>query len=178
MQAAWRDAQQGRFSFHAQVGHPLGVPDFAYPGELALGVELADPSGQVQALQRQVAAYPPALTLTRAVVPAAVWEAGFCLEIAAKALPRGDTTYVAGCLFLSVGLCAHALHAVAGRWLVNQKGAVAAAARLPGVPPRFAARAHGVLAHLGREPEHLRRALNHAAALVGDVCAACNPAVR
>lgn len=77
----------------------------------------------MQALQRQVAAYPPALT--RAVVPAAVWEAGFCLEIAAKALPRGDTTYVAGCLFLSVGLCAHALHAVAGRWLVNQKGAVA-----------------------------------------------------
>jgi len=36
--AAWMDAVSGKFAFHAQVGHPFGVPDFAYPGEVALGV--------------------------------------------------------------------------------------------------------------------------------------------
>ena len=39
VRACWRDAQDGRFAFHAQVGHPLGVPDFAYAGELGLDVE-------------------------------------------------------------------------------------------------------------------------------------------
>ena len=34
-----------------------------------------------------------------------------------------DSAYVAGCLFRDVLLCAHALHADAGHWLVNEKGA-------------------------------------------------------
>lgn len=167
VRTACRDAQQGRFSFHAQVGHPLGVPDFAYAGEVALGVVLADPSGELAVLRREVAEYPPALG--EALV-AGLWEAGFCLDIAGKALSRADTTYVAGCLFRAVGLCAHALHGRAGRWLVNEKGAVAAAGRLPGAPADFAARAHGMLAHLGSTPEDLTAAV---AALLADVRAAC-----
>jgi len=31
--ASWATAQEGRYTFHAQVGHPLGVPDFTYAGE-------------------------------------------------------------------------------------------------------------------------------------------------
>ena len=34
VQRAWEDAKAGRFYFHGQVGHPLGVPDFAYAGEV------------------------------------------------------------------------------------------------------------------------------------------------
>ena len=33
---SWQAAEAGSFSFHFQVGHPLGVPDFAYAGEVAL----------------------------------------------------------------------------------------------------------------------------------------------
>ncbi len=43
------------------------------------------------------------------------------------AVSRADTTYVAGCLFRALELCAHAVHAHAGRWLVNEKGVVASA---------------------------------------------------
>ncbi len=83
------------------------MPDFAYAGELALGAVLADPSGELAALQQQVATYPPALG--EALV-AGLWEAGFCLENARKALSRGDTAYIGGCLFRAVELCAYALH--------------------------------------------------------------------
>jgi hypothetical protein len=164
------DARAGRCRFHAQVGHPLGVPDFTYAGEVALGVVLADPRGELAALRARVSSYPPALG--EALV-AGLWEAGFCLDIAAKAVPRADTAYVAGCVFRAVELCAYALHGRAGRWLVNEKGAVAAAGRLPGAPPDFAARAHGVLAHLGDTGEQLRAALTAAADLLAGVRTAC-----
>lgn len=135
--AFWQHAQRGRYTFHAQVGHPLRVPDFAYAGELALGQVLADPTGQLTALQQEVAIYPPALCA--AVVTSSLWEARFSLDIADKAVSRADTSYVAGCLFRTVLLCAHALHARSGRWLVNEKGAVTAAGRLPGAPELFTA---------------------------------------
>lgn len=69
-------------------------------------------------------------------------------------------------------LCAHALHGHAGRWLVNEKGAVAAAGRLPGAPPDFAARARRVLASLGERPDELAAAVAAASELVADVAAA------
>lgn len=170
--AAWRHAEIGDFSFHAQVGHPLGVPDFAYAGEAALGVVLADPTGELTELHRVTGHYPP--RLGQALITG-LWEASFLIQIARKAVSRGDTTYIAGCLFRVVGICAHALHGHAGRWLINEKGAVAAAARLPGAPPDFAARAHGVLAQLGDGPDELSIALEAAAALVHDTTAACQP---
>ncbi|MGY1691899.1 nucleotidyltransferase domain-containing protein [Geodermatophilus sp. SYSU D01105] len=167
--AVWRDARAGRCGWHAQVGHPLGFLDAAYAGELALGVVLADPTGEVTALRRETAQYPPALG---AALVARLEEARFCTGIAAKAVPRGDTTYVAGCLFRAVGLCAHALSGAAGRWLVNEKGAVAAAGRLPGAPPDFARRAHAVLAALGTGPADLAAAVRAAVELVAEVSAA------
>lgn len=105
------DAQAGQYSFHAQTGHPLGVPSFMYAGEVALGVVLADPTGELQQLQETARRYPPRL---RDALVHGLWEASFTIDIARKAVPRGDTTYVAGCLFRAVELCAHALHGHAG----------------------------------------------------------------
>lgn len=175
VRASYEEARQGQVTFFFQVGHPLGVPGFAYAGELALGIPLADPSGELEALRRQVGHYPPALG--KALVDR-LWEAGFCLDIARKAVSRADTAYVAGCVFRAVELCAHALHGRAGRWLVNEKGAVAAAGRLPGAPRKFATRAQGVLAHLGSEPDQLAAAIRTAAELLADVEAACSDAPR
>nr|WP_211239447.1 nucleotidyltransferase domain-containing protein [Jiangella gansuensis] len=47
--ASIASAERGEYAFHQQAGHPLGVPDFAYAGELALAVLLADPSGELAA---------------------------------------------------------------------------------------------------------------------------------
>jgi len=170
--ASWRQAETGDFTFHAQGGHPLGVPDFAYAGEVALGVVLADPTGELTDLHRVTGHYPS--RLGEALV-AGLWEASFLIRIARKAVSRGDTTYVAGCLFRAVGMCAHALHGHAGRWLINEKGAVASAAKTPGAPADFAARAHGVLAQLGASSDELSTALDAATALVHDVTVACQP---
>lgn len=166
VRSCWESAQRGEFSFHAQVGHPLGVPDFAYAGELALAVVLADPTGELAALQQQMARYPAALG--HALV-AGLWEADFSLDNARKAAPRADTAYVAGCLFRAVLLCAHALHGRAERWLINEKGAIASAGRLPVAPAAFATRAHGVLAHLGDQPDQLQAAIDAGQALLDDV---------
>ncbi|HEU5266052.1 MAG TPA: nucleotidyltransferase domain-containing protein [Jatrophihabitans sp.] len=168
----WADAQQGRFAFHNQVGHPLGFADFAYPGELALGRILADPSGELTRLRTTMQAYPP--PLRDAVVTRTLWEAGFLVDIAAKALTRADTFYVAGCLFRALGLCAHALHAHAGRWLINEKGSIDAAGALAAAPTDFADRASGILAGLSRNPAQLRATLDAAGRLVDDARRACD----
>jgi predicted nucleotidyltransferase len=171
VQAAWRDASEGMYSFHAQVGHPLGVPDFWYPGEVALGVVLSDPTGELADLHRRAGSYPP--KLSDAVCQKSLSEASFLLAIAAKAVDRADTSYVAGCLFRVVELCAHALHGRAGIWLINEKGAIAAAGAIALAPGDFARRAHGLLGNLGTSPEQLAASLQIAAGLVAETEGAC-----
>lgn len=165
---AWKDARAGRFYFHGQVGHPLGVPDFAYVGEVALGVVLSDRSGELTKLHDESQQYPP---LLRDAVVRRLDEATFLIAGAAKAVSVGDATYVAGCVFRVVGLCAHALHAASGRWLINEKGCVASADRLPLSPPQFGDRAHGLLAEVGKTPAELAATLGSATELVREAAA-------
>jgi len=165
-----QNALQGRVDFHFQVGHPMGVLETSYAGEIALGVVLADPSGELLELQRHVATYPAALG---DAFIARLWEAGFILDGLPKVASRGDTVYVAGCLFRVVELCAYALHGRAGRWLINEKGAVASAGRLSQAPAGFVDRANDVLAHLGTKSEDMAAAITTAARLFADVRDAC-----
>jgi Nucleotidyltransferase domain len=168
--AAWHDAEQGRYAFHGQVGHPLGVPDFAYAGELVLGVVLADPTGELAALRERASRYPRALT---DALVAGLWEADFLVGGARKGVSRGDTAWIAGCLFRVVGVCVHALHGAAGRWLVTERGAVAAAAALPGAPGGFRQRVDAMFAGLDGNSLHLSAAIDAAADLVLDTADAC-----
>ena len=55
----------------------------------------------------------------------------FSIENAETAIPRGDQTYIAGCAFRSLSCVAQALFALNRRYLINEKGALEAAARLP-----------------------------------------------
>jgi hypothetical protein len=165
---SWELAQLGVFDFHFQVGHPLGVPDFAYAGEVALGVVLADPDGELTGLKQHAAFYPP--KLVKAVLDR-LGEAEFILGALPKSASRGDLAFVAGSLFRVVGLCAHAVHAKAGRWVISEKGLIDAAGQLPQAPPHFASRARSVLGALGTEPEHLHTAISSATALVADIVA-------
>ena len=102
-----------------------------------------------------------------------LWEASFLVGAARKAVSREDIAYVAGCVFRVVELCAHAIHARAGRWLINEKGAVPAAGRLPTAPAGFADRVGALLSALGASPSELAAALDAAAQLVDDTVAAC-----
>ncbi|WP_208971315.1 hypothetical protein [Kineococcus rubinsiae] len=125
-----------------------------------MAVVLADSSGELTALRQAAGIYPPRL---REAVVTGLWEANSILGGARKAAPRGDSGYVAGCLFRAVLLCAHALHAPAGRWVVNEKGAVATAGRLPGVPAGFSKDVDAVFAAPDGGADALSGALDAAA---------------
>ncbi|MFC0503488.1 nucleotidyltransferase family protein [Micromonospora costi] len=162
----WAECRAGRYEVGVQAGHPLGFYSHAYAGEVALCRVLADPTGELTALREETTRYPPALA--EALVRAG-WEAGFLLSGAAKAVPAGDSAYVAGCLFRVVGVLVHALHGRAGRWLVNEKGMITSAGRLPGAPPDFTDRAQALLGGVGRSPEDLAATLAAAERLRADV---------
>ncbi len=59
------------------------------------------------------------------------WEILFSIENAQTAVPRGDETYIGGCAFRSLACAAQVLFALNRNYLVNEKGALAAAAQLP-----------------------------------------------
>ncbi|GID25332.1 nucleotidyltransferase domain-containing protein [Paractinoplanes brasiliensis] len=169
------DAEQGRYAFHEQAGHPLGFADHAYAGELALCQILADPTGELTRMRDELQSFPA--PLSHALV-AGLWEADFLVALARKGIGRTDTAFVAGCLFRLVGVCTHALHGAAGRWLINEKGAVAATAGLPGAPERFAERVDQAFAALEGDPLRLRLAVDIAADLVLDTADACTLMLR
>ena len=97
------------------------------------------------------------------------------IGVARKATHARDTTYVAGCLFRAVAVCVHALHGRAGRWLIDEKGAVASAARLGITPQDFDRRAYDLLARTGRSETDLIVTLDAAEHLVSDTGTACQP---
>ncbi len=82
---------------------------------------------------------------------------------------RSDTAFVAGCLFRVVGLCAHAVHARAGRWVISEKSLIDNAGRLPEAPVDFAHRVGEILGCLGTEPTQLHAAIASARSLLADV---------
>ncbi|MFD9126574.1 DNA polymerase subunit beta, partial [Kitasatospora sp. NPDC059571] len=141
VRACWARAREGRFEDGFRTGHPLGFRSTCYVGELALGRILADPSGEMAGLRAEITAGHPA-ALRAAVLASARFVVPFLLANAAEA-PH-DTAYLHGCLFRVAGVLAQALHTRAGQWLINEKGAVDAAGRLPGAPRDFARRAHGL----------------------------------
>ncbi|WP_235030652.1 nucleotidyltransferase domain-containing protein [Nonomuraea solani] len=166
----WRDCQEGRYEIGFQVGHPLGFYSCAYAGEVALCQVLADPTGEVGALREEAAHYPPAL---REAMIGRLWECDFALSTARYGAAGGDPAYAAGALFRAVGVACHALHAADGAWLINEKGMVASAARLPSAPEGFGERAGEVLAAVGRTPEEIGATIDAAARLVAEVRTAC-----
>ncbi len=165
--ASVADARAGRISWTHQTGHPLGVPSVAYAAEVALGVPLADPDGLLADARAAVDPYPAALT--EAFVEGLA-EADFLLGGMSKPASRGDIAFVAGTLYRVLGLSAHAVCGRAGRWVTNDKGLIAEAARQPGAPQDFAHRAGDVLTAL--TPSGLVEAVERAADLVADVRAA------
>lgn len=165
VEALWNSAQRGEAHFCDQAGHPLGWLDVAYVGELALGHVLADPTGEVGALKARLD-YPEALR--RTLVDGA-WQAGFLIDGARKGAKSGDVSYVSMCVAKAFALVAHALHAHARHWVVNEKGLVPTADGLPAAPAGFASRVATIMGSLGTTPAELAASLDRARALVDGV---------
>lgn len=149
VEACWERVRAGEVDFHAQAGHPLGVPDVTYPGELAVARVLADPSGVLSELRVRYQDYPEALAdamLDR------LWEADLLLPGVAKIVDRGDTAFLSLCLSRVLLLAAHAVCARAGRWVTHEKGLVAIADRMATAPPGFAVAVDHALGAVASDP--------------------------
>jgi nucleotidyltransferase-like protein len=151
VRSVWADCREGRYEIGFQVGHPLGFASYAYAGELALARILADPTGELTALRAETRVYPPRLA---AALTDRLWEAEFLF---AQARKGHDPTYAAGCLFRAVGVMCHAVLARRGRWLLNEKGMLAAA----GLPE--------LLGEIGRTPAEVEQTIRRAEAVLAEI---------
>jgi predicted nucleotidyltransferase len=130
--------QVGRIERVYQPGHPHAFVSAIYMGEVALCRVLWDPENVLAGLKRRCEPYPPALG--EALIRTFLWEAKFALENAAHGRGKKDPAYVAGCGFRAVACLCQTLFALNGVYLLNEKGAVQAAEKLPRRPADFAAR--------------------------------------
>jgi predicted nucleotidyltransferase len=158
------DCLDGRFTSYYQPGHPHAFHTHMYMGEVHHGQVLIDRQGTFAALQTRTVPYPPRLRET--VIQRNLWEAQFALDNAAKAPDRGDTFYVAGCLFRCAAGLVQALFALNGRYVLNEKRSVATAASFRLRPEKFAETITDVLAATGQTPEALGHGLTRMEGLV------------
>ena len=103
--------------------------------------------GRTRSIEGETVPYPE--KLREALIRRFQWEMLFSIENAQTAVPRGDETYIAGCAFRSLACAAQVLFAVNRRYLINEKGALAAAASLPLTVDNLAERARNVWQAIG-----------------------------
>jgi nucleotidyltransferase-like protein len=142
-----RDCCEGRVSMDYQPGHPHGFCSAIWMGEVALCWPLNDAVGALGHLKAMTTPYPEALR--EALIRRFQWEILFSIENARTALPKGDETYIAGCAFRSLACAAQVLFAVNRRYVINEKGALAGAARLPLTVPNLTERVNSVWQAIG-----------------------------
>ena len=141
------DCREGSVSMDYQPGHPHGFCSAIWMGEVAHCRPLNDAAGTLAHLKAMTAPYPEALR--EALIRRFQWEILFSIENARTALPKGDETYIAGCGFRSLACAAQVLFAVNRRYLINEKGSLAAAARLPLTVANLTERAKSVWQAIG-----------------------------
>jgi len=143
-----QDCRKGRIAMDYQPGHPHGFCSAIWMGEVALCRPLSDPEGVLARLKAMTVPYPK--ELGDALVRRFGFEALFSIEGAQTASHRGDQSYIAGCAFRSLCCVAQVLFALNRRYLINEKGAVEAAARLPLTVHDLSERALRVWEEVGR----------------------------
>lgn len=148
---------EGRDELHAWPGHPHGFYTHIYAGEVAVCRVLYDPDRELSRLKSLVAPYPPKLRAS--ILEHELWRAEFALSIAQKSAARGESFYVAGCLFECAAHLAQVICALNRCFCLNEKGSVALADSLEHRPEDFARIVSEVLAHPGSSPVELRRSL-------------------
>ena len=103
-----------------------------------------------------------------------LWEADFSVDVARYGAAGRDPAYAAGCMFRAIGVACHALHGHDAAWLINEKGMVASAGRLPSAPARFAERAQTLLAAVGTSTAEIAASVADAKDLLDEVRSACS----
>ncbi|MEH2625177.1 hypothetical protein V1292_003232 [Bradyrhizobium sp. AZCC 1719] len=121
--------RSGDIGMYYQPGHPHGFCSAIWMGEVAQCRPLHDPDGVIAALKASTSPYPRAMR--DALIRRFQWEILFTIENAETALPRGDSTHIAGCAYRALACLGQVLFALNGQYLINEKSALTAAASFP-----------------------------------------------
>lgn len=151
------DCLRGHVTIDYQPGHPHGFVNATYMAEAAQCIALWDPARAVAKLKSLTQPYPSALK--DALLRKFMWEAGFSLAAARKAVAKKDVSYAAGCCFRSVSCLNQALFALNGSYWMNEKGAVRLADGFPLTVPDYSLRVTDIFSRLSADPEELQSAL-------------------
>ena len=155
----------GDVTMHYQPGHPHGFCSAIWMGEVALCRSLHDPEGRLARLKAATSPYPRGLR--DALIGKFEWEILFSIENGELAAGRGEQTHAAGCAYRALACAAQVLFALNERYLINEKGALQEAARLPLTIPDIAKRAGDIWRLIGSA--ELRAALAGLRAIERDV---------
>jgi predicted nucleotidyltransferase len=143
-----RDCREGRIAMDYQPGHPHGFCSAIWMGEVALCLPLSDPRGVMAGLKALTVPYPQALR--DALIRRFQRETLFSIGNAETAVASGEQNYIAGCAFRSLSCAAQVFFALNRRYLISEKGAIEAAARLPLTLGGLSERARSVWQAIGR----------------------------
>lgn len=147
VEAVMKSCHAGLVTMTYQPGHPHGFCSAIWMGEIAYCQPLHDPQGLIARLKSIALPYPH--PLRAALIQRFRWEILFGIENAELAIARGDRTHVAGCLYRSLACTAQVLFALNERYLINEKGALQEAARLPLTIPHLTERTDDVWRLIG-----------------------------
>ncbi len=163
------EVRAGRFECAYHYGHPHAFVSAIYAGEIATCRVLHDPHGAIASARAMLEPYPEAL---RSVTIARFAdEARFFLAIARKAAAKGDVTYVAGCAFRAASCLLQVVFAANRQWLLNEKGALALAAKFAAAPKDLRRNLEAAFTELAAGPQGLLSALGAIEALVEEAAA-------
>lgn len=151
------DCHAGQITIDYQPGHPHGFVSSIYMGEIAICQALYDPDGVLEALKLKTKPYPSGLK--QATIDTFAWEISFSLMVAKKAIARDDVLYAAGCCFRSVACMNQVLFALNEDYLLNEKGAVAIAAKFIICPTDYQQRVEQAFALLAASSKSITEAI-------------------
>ncbi len=163
------ECRKGRFECAYHYGHPHAFVSTIYAGEIATCRPLHDPHRFVAACKAALDPYPEALRT--AAIARFADEARFFLAVAQKAAAKGDVTYVTGCVFRAASCLLQVLFALNRQWLINEKGALALAAKFERAPKDLQFEMEGAFAQLAMGPQGMLAALREIAALADETMA-------
>jgi len=138
----------GRITMDYQPGHPHGFCSAIWTGEVALCDPLHDPSRTIAGLKAKTSPYPE--PLREALLKRFQWDVEFSIEIAELAASRNEQTYIAGCAFRALACIGQILFAINRRYLINEKAALAEAARFPLTIPGLMGLVAEIWRHIGQ----------------------------
>lgn len=168
------DAEAGRYESHWGQQPPFGFFGPTYLGELRVAVPLADPRGQLAALQSRAADYPDALR--RALVQDQLWNVEFGLTaFAHKYGARSEAFLTASSLARFTYQLVLALFALNRAYPINEKTVLEEVDAFPEAPPRFRARVESILGETGTDAATLRESIARFEALFEETVALAGP---